>query len=439
MAQQRAAMADPSMTRSIRIWAAVLVWLAAATGPHADAEILAPQPRPVPISYFGLHMHDADTTTPWPEVPFGSWRLWDAYVSWPQLEPERAKWAFQRLNRYLDMAQKRDVEILLPLGLSPSWASARPSEKSAYGPGNAAEPRFIEDWRRYVETVANRYKGRIAGYEIWNEPNLPNFFSGSVEDVLRLAREAYEIIKRVDPDAIVVSPSATGGQAGIPWLERYFLLGGAKYADVIGYHLYVSPQPPEAAIPVIRAVQQVMAKHGVDKPLWNTEAGWVMANREEMADPTMVGFDSTIKPLPEDLAAAYVARSLILVWAAGVQRYYWYAWDNRAMGLIEPRSKAGKPAARAYAQTAEWLTGRVLKDCRTMAGGIWSCNLLDQDGVQSRVLWRPAGRLRMPVPKEWQASDYQTLDGTVHTLPANAYIEIGPAPVLIGRPARSVE
>lgn len=436
MAKQSAAPAGRVVTHASMLCAAGFVWIAGTVVQLANAEVLVTRPQPVAITYFGLHMHEAGNTTTWPEVPFGAWRLWDAYVSWSQLEPARERWDFQRLDRYLALAQKNDVELLLPLGLSPSWASARPAEKSAYGPGNAAEPRHIEDWRRYVETVALRYRGRIRGYEIWNEPNLPNFFSGSAEDVLRLAREAYRIIKRIDPNAIVVSPSVTGGQGGIPWLERYFLLGGAQYADVIGYHLYVSPQPPEAALPVIRAVQQLMAKHGVDKPLWNTEAGWVMANREAIADPTMVGFDSTIKPLPEELAAAYVARSLILVWAAGVQRYYWYAWDNQAMGLIEPRSKAGKPAAQAYAQTAAWLTGRILQDCRSTADGIWTCTFSYKEGTRSRVLWRPAGPLRIPVPKEWQAVEYQALDGTVGKLPSNPYVEIGPAPVLVGGAAR---
>lgn len=395
------------------------------------AQVIVAPPQAVSLSYFGLHIHEADGTTPWPSVPFGSWRLWDALVNWPQIEPDRNRWDFRRLDHYEKLAQKHDVQLLVPLGLSPPWASARPTEPSAYGPGKAAEPRNLADWRRYVEVVARRYRGRIRSYEIWNEPDLPNFFSGSPEDMFLLAREAFVIIKRIDPEAILVSPSATGGDDGIRWLDRYLSLGGGQYADVIGYHLYVSPQPPEAALPVIRKVQQLMAKHSLSKPLWNTEAGWVMANREAKADPTEVGFDSKIEPLAEDMGAAYVSRSLILVWAAGVERNYWYAWDNRAMGLIEPKSKSLKPAARAYAQTARWLIGSAMDSCRTAQGGIWICALVESDGTRSHLVWRTTDSLRWAVPVAWGAVDCQALDGSRCAAGKPTVIDVGPAPVLL--------
>ena len=64
--------------------------------------------------------------TPWPSVPFGAWRLWDAYVGWPQLEPKQGTWNFSTLDKYVALAEAHNVEILLPLGLTPEWASARP-------------------------------------------------------------------------------------------------------------------------------------------------------------------------------------------------------------------------------------------------------------------------------------------------------------------------
>ena len=57
-----------------------------------------------------------------------------------------------------------------------------------------------------------RYRGRVHAYEIWNEPNHPDFFSGRPETMLELARQAYQILKQVDGSVIVVSPSATGDE-----------------------------------------------------------------------------------------------------------------------------------------------------------------------------------------------------------------------------------
>ena len=39
------------------------------------------------VPYIGLHLHRADQGTAWPAAGFGSWRLWDANVAWPNLEP----------------------------------------------------------------------------------------------------------------------------------------------------------------------------------------------------------------------------------------------------------------------------------------------------------------------------------------------------------------
>jgi len=131
-------------------------------GGMSSSRTISPSGHTIPREYFGMHIHRADSSTPWPGVRFGSWRLWDAYVSWPQLEPNRGQWDFKRLDKYVAMASLTGVNVLLPLGLSPAWASARPNEVSAYRYGNAAEPLNIEDWRSYVRAVAERYKDGFA-------------------------------------------------------------------------------------------------------------------------------------------------------------------------------------------------------------------------------------------------------------------------------------
>ena len=230
--------------------------------------------EPLPRQYFGLHIHRVATATPWPAVQFGSWRLWDAGVAWPQLEPERNRWDFRLLDRYVELATRHNVEILLTLGLTPGWASARPSESSAYEPGNAAEPRNTGDWELYVRTVSTRYKGKIHSYEIWNEPNMKGTFSGSPQTMAKLARSAYQVLKSVDPSVLVVSPSPTAA-IGVSWLGNYLGREGCSAADVIGYHFYVTPSQPEAMIPLIVDVKKMLQQHHcTGKPIWNTESGW---------------------------------------------------------------------------------------------------------------------------------------------------------------------
>lgn len=402
----------------------------------AQRVYLEPPLAAVPANLFGMHIHRIAKTTPWPTVPFTTWRLWDAYVAWPNLEPKKGEWHFEVLDKYVNLADKHHVEVLLPLGLSPTWASERPTERSAYSPGFAAEPRNIEDWRNYVRTVATRYKGRIRYYEIWNEPNLQQFYSGTVGQMEMLSREAYLILKEIDPSIIVVSPSATGDDTGPSWLEKYLRRGGGAYADVIGYHFYVTPKPPEAIVPLVRKVQQIMARHGVsNKPLWNTEAGWVIANSRGSVDPKQVGFPENMKALTADEAAAYVARSLILAWAAGWKRFYWYAWDNQVMGLTEVDGKTVKLPARAYAETLKWLVGAKMSECKSNSEKTWICRLTRSGGYTAWIVWNPERKLIFKLPKTWRVQHVRNLAGARHDLVDLDRLEIGQSPLLLQRSA----
>ena len=393
---------------------------------------LAGASEPVPAVYFGLHIHRAATTTAWPESKFGSWRLMDAYVIWPNLEPEKGKWDFSKLDLYVKQAEGAGVEILLPLAFSPRWASARPDENSPYGPGNAAEPAQIEDWRNYVRTVATRYKGRVRHYELWNEVNT-GFYTGSQEKLIELAQEAYRILKEIDLGNVLVSPSVVGAGKHLIWFDDYLRKGGAKYLDVVGYHFYVPAESPEAMLGLVKAVKTIMAKNGVsDKPLWNTETGWWVANTDGTPE---TGVAQGWKRLTPDEAAAYVSRALILGKAAGFGRFYWYSWDHKWMGLIEPASKATKPAGRAYDQTYKWLSGSTLLGC-SQSGSIWKCDSKNRDGGRSWLVWTTDPAATWAPPNGWQGVSYETLDNTQHTLSRGASVPVTEAPVrVIGRPA----
>jgi hypothetical protein len=375
--------------------------------------------------YTGLHIHNADTTTKWPSIGFQSWRLWDASVAWPNLEPARDKWSFEKLDRYLAMARLTKVEVLLPLGLSPVWAAARPTERSSYGPGNASEPALLTDWTKYVDTVARRYAGRIAAYEIWNEPNAASFFSGSTAEMVKLTCAAYRTIKAADPAAIVLSPAATYQEKGVQWLDEFLSLGGDACVDAVAFHFYtLAHEPPEALIPLVGKVKAVMARRGVGGlPLWNTEAGWYIANAH---GPAKVKW----KVLDRDEAAAFVARALILGKSLGLARFYWYAWDDGILGLLEMEDASLKPAALAYRTTAQWLQGVNTVKCDKLNVSVMSCEL--SDGSQIRhVVWSTGGEITLVIPSTWGVMQQRDLIANESQLIGGASVRVRPQPTLL--------
>ena len=242
----------------------------------AGAMMLTPPTTTIPATLFGMHVHEATTGTPWPRAPFKVWQLWDAGVMWSDLEPRRGIYQWAKLDALVALAQQHGVEPVLVLGLTPTWASARPKQVSDYGPGTSpAEPANIEDWISYITAVATRYQGRIRAYEVWNEPNA-QYFSGEVIDIFRLTQAAYETLKRIDPTIQVVSPSFMNDP---DYLDIFLGYGGGRFIDVLGYHFYTAPGPPEDMISSMAHVKRIMINRGfATMPIWNTEIGWQSDN-----------------------------------------------------------------------------------------------------------------------------------------------------------------
>jgi Glycosyl hydrolases family 39 len=312
------------------------------------------------------------------------------------------------------MAEEHHAEILYPLGLTPRWASARPDEKSAYQPGWAAEPADLEDWRTYVRTVVTHCKGRVHAYEIWNEPNYRPFWTGTTDEMLLLTKEASQIIRSIDPQATIVSPAATTA-TGTKWLAEFLSKGGGQYVDVIGYHFYVNTQTPETMLPIIQQVHQVIDEnHETAKPLWDTETGWLMPSRFET----------------EELTAAYLARSYILAWSAGVQRFYWYAWDNGPpLQMIEKDTQILKPAGKAYGIIQTWLVGARMDQCEQDADRTWICQL-NRNGEPQWIVWNPEGSKRFTLPNRWRIKRVTPLLNDPSAFSGTS-LEIGQMPVLL--------
>lgn len=393
---------------------------------------LSPPTVPIPRTLFGMHIHHtvygATTPTPWPSIPFGTWRLWDAYVTWPNLEPKRRQWDFRTLDKYVALAEEHDVEILLPLGLSPAWASSNPGGPSQ---GQPALPKNMVDWQDYVRTVATRYKGRIHDYEIWNEPNSKGFYTGSIPQLVALAKAAYTILKQVDPSNEVVSPSATYGYRGASWLDDYLKAGGGKYADIIGFHFYVSPQGPEAMVPLIERVKQVMAQDGVgNKPLWCTEVGWYI--QDTAGSVKSPGPAWPVLSLEQ--ASDYVARAYILSWASGASRLYWYAWDNGNEGLVGRNRKTLKAPAVAYEQVEKWLVGARMWHFGRGPTGYWACPITRPGNYRAWVIWRSDREKPFLIPEADGVKVVRELNGTSYVPPANRVVNVGPSPILLVSP-----
>lgn len=341
--------------------------------------------------FFGMHMHRSEQPGNWPDIAIGSWRLWDSYSAWFWLEPTSGNWQFDKLDAYVERARAAGVSLLLPLGVTPRWASARPDEAGIYGQGSSAEPADLERWRGYVRRVATRYAGKVAAYEIGNEANTTPFWTGGIPKLVELTRIAREEIRRADPKALLVAPSGVGLDKRIVWVRDFLAAGGAQYVDVASFHLYHSPMSPEAMVPRLMEMREQLAAAGFQNmPLWNTEAGYYIEARPDSPQPK---WQANERPyvVTAETAGQYVVRSMLLARVLGFERFYWYAWDNDKFGFIEPGSKRKRPNAQALERAIAVLLRSDIRRCDRTATGLWTCQLVLANGKAARAVWTDAG------------------------------------------------
>ncbi len=101
-----------------------------------------------------------------------------------------------------------------------------------------------------------------------NEPN----FSGKVDDYFKIHKEAYEIIKAIDPKVQVMGPATVN--LDLNWLRRLYELGFKDVCDIVSLHDYEGHESisPEHWKWKFGEVRKIMAKHGDEKkPIWQTE------------------------------------------------------------------------------------------------------------------------------------------------------------------------
>lgn len=374
--------------------------------------------------YFGLLMHRAETIK-WPAAAFGSWRLWDAGVSWADIEKKPGVYDFAKLDRYVAFAKRFGLEVVFTFGLTPQWASRRPLEAAIYGSGRASEPADLGAWRRFVAQLTHRYAGRIHAYQVWNEANLKEFYTGDVGTLVAMTRILREEAKRVDPNALIIGPSAAGLlDARRNFLGDFLRAGGGAQIDRMAFHLYTSQQRPERMISPVQDLMAQARAAGYGKlKLWNTETGYLTRTSE-------IGFGSTEeKAVSEETAAAYLVRGYVLARALGVERFYWYAWDDGKYPMTKSDLSTLNEVGSAYANLVRVLSGARLFECSVDMDGATVCRLQDSAGHPFRLAWssRDGSTLwtfEAPV-------SVQALNGRMLSSSPSKYVPLDATPVLI--------
>lgn len=283
-------------------------------------------------SFFGIHIHHPEYIQDNPAIELFrgcSIRLWDTHTNWADIEKIRDRFDWSHTDEVIRIARSKQMTIDYCFGLTPKWASTRPQEPSGYSDGNAAPPEDLDDLGHFASLLAERYRGIITSYEIWNEPDIPKFFSGTVGQMVDMSRVVSTKIHVSDPNALILPPACTTSVKAADWLKEFFALCPPSNFDAIGPHLYVTPDGPAQIASRLAGHLKFLRNSG--KPVWNTENGWYTQNVAN----SVIKDGYSFQVYPRSDAGRLWFETMAVSAAAGLQRSYYYALDDRKMGLLD--------------------------------------------------------------------------------------------------------
>lgn len=191
--------------------------------------------------------------------------------SWNAIEKRQGKYDWTFWDNLVALAERNGIELLPYVAYTPEWA-ARDAKDFWKQP-----PRDPVLYADFMHVIAARYRGRILSWEIWNEPDNKDFWTGTADDFARLAEVAARRIREADPAAVLV----LGGMAHGPGEFFRQLIADHHiddYVDVVAMHAYPESWLNQRAEDVfqhwIPAMRQMLDRDHSGAELWVNEMGY---------------------------------------------------------------------------------------------------------------------------------------------------------------------
>jgi hypothetical protein len=220
-------------------------------------------------------------------------------LNWLDAEPvAQGQYDWSRFDVQIDAAKAAGLSVLAVVGYSPAWAS----QGDTKGGGSTNDVPRAGTFAPFVAAVVNRYKDRVTHYEIWNEPNLEQFFEGTPQDYIdRVLVPGADAVHAACATCKVLGPGlATVGSAYATWFDAVLASPAGAKIDILSGHVYAGFPNGSGTGPgvtsdsfynkleshrVLKAgngiviyegplsFKEVMDKRGAKQPFWITETG----------------------------------------------------------------------------------------------------------------------------------------------------------------------
>ena len=156
------------------------------------------------------------------------------------------RYNFQYVDALYDALLAMHIRPFVELSFMPSQLASGKQTVFWYK-GNITPPKDMNKWKGLIRALMNHWKQRYGEaeiskwyFEVWNEPDLKIFFTGSQQDYFNLYRATATTIKSVCPTCRVGGPAS----ATSPFEEKFlqYVIANHVPIDFMSSHIYAIKQ-----------------------------------------------------------------------------------------------------------------------------------------------------------------------------------------------------
>jgi hypothetical protein len=181
-------------------------------------------------------------------------------------------------DRIVADAARDGLQLIFDLTGTPRWARAAGAKPAEFPPD-------LHTYATFAGKVAQRYRGKVAAYELGNEPNhVKTFATPDPKLYVDVLRFTYPLVKAADPHALVLT-GGIGGEGGKgvlggdDYISALYRDGAKGFFDGIAYHPYTYPLTPSddggqrGWSRMLNTRRTMVANGDSAKKIWITEFG----------------------------------------------------------------------------------------------------------------------------------------------------------------------
>ena len=299
---------------------------------------------------------------------------------WPSIEKDKAGIRWELYDRIFTTLARYGLTPQPTVIQTPAWARKAMSSL-AFLPKRYNKafivPASLEEFSAFVRQSARRYSKYHPVWQIWNEPQAPQYWIGGNEEYyVELLAAGYKAVKSVDPDGkVLVAGLGVFSRRQREYTE-YILEHGSADFDAFALHTHGVSERLDTALTELK---KLLSEKGRKYNVWINETGIAI-------DPA--------RPDGELIRASEFVKKAVIARYQGVANLTWFIFRQSPKSLLRTKDNfamigeddAPRPVLTAYNNLVSLLTDASVSSSALTTNASLSYSFR-QENEQIQVFW----------------------------------------------------